>query len=434
MSQRDLAEELGLNFNKMHGKIFRAQEARADKIDDKVEGNSRTVKVISGRIKTLTDLINECKIDLDVWEVTRHRVNKWEGYRRAEEKDLQFADGKISGYAIDHGDLHIEPLFQVEAHLLKKNPVALKPVISPVTIEFTPTEIPIPVIGDIEYALIIPDPHMGFSRDLRTNELTPFHDRTALSLILSMMREIPFSKVIFLGDLLDLAEWSDKFARSPEMFFTTQPAIIEAAWYLAQVKSLSTHVTVLAGNHEARLNRLLIKHMNMAYGLKPADNLESWPVMSIPNLLGTKSLGIEYIDGYPDSEVWIGDEVMCSHGDRVNSKSGRTVSAIIDELQHTQLFGHIHRIEMASKTVFNRDGPRYIVACSVGCTCRIDGVVPGRKKKQNWQQGLGIVQYTKTHHEITPVSISNGTAIFDGKIFTGTDYTEQLNKDTEWSF
>ena len=218
------------------------------------------------------------------------------------------------------------------------------------------------------------------------------------------------------------------------MFFTTQAAIIEAAWYLAQIKSLCANVTVLAGNHEERLTRLLINHMNMAYGLKPANNLDSWPVMSVPNLLGVESLGIEYLDGYPDAEFWINEEVMCAHGDRVAAKSGRTVAAIIDDMSHSKIFGHIHRIEMANKTVYSKSGPKIITACSVGCTCRIDGVVPGKKKKQNWQQGLGIVQESSGRHEITPVSILDGTAIFDGRIFTGEDYKEQLNQEADWSF
>ena len=59
---------------------------------------------VSNRIKSIDDLVKECKIDLDIWEIERHIVNKWE-----------------VGSTID-GKVIIEPLYQVKAWL-KKNPL-----------------------------------------------------------------------------------------------------------------------------------------------------------------------------------------------------------------------------------------------------------------------------------------------------------------------
>ena len=56
----------------------------------------------SSRIKSIDDLIKHCKIDLEIWEVDRYVVNKWE-----------------VGSNVD-GNIIVEPLFQIKAWL-KKN-------------------------------------------------------------------------------------------------------------------------------------------------------------------------------------------------------------------------------------------------------------------------------------------------------------------------
>jgi len=430
LPKRELARRLNLNFDAMHGKIFRAQK-RPRKMEDITEGNKRTIKV-RGRIKTLDDLIKYAEIDTNVWEITKYKINKWEGYRREEIKNIEYIDGKANGFVEDTGNIKVEPLWQVEAHMIKKEPEAIHPVISPVVISpqkrtnFRNRKVSNSV-------MILADPHIGFSKNTRTNKLTPFHDRRAMDIALNIASNNTFDKIIVLGDLLDLAEWSDKFARSPEMYFTTQAALIEAAWYLTQLKSLSNEVYLLEGNHEERLMRMILRQMLMAYELGTADNPEI-PVLSIPNLLSLDKIGVKYIGGYPDGELWINDSIVCTHGSRVNAKSGRTVSAIIDEINSTHIFGHIHRIETASRTIYSRDGYKTIQAHSPGCLCRIDGVVPGKKKKQNWQQGLSVVNSTSEFHQIVSVPIDNGSAIFNNKIYNGSDYKQKLSNDTNWNF
>ena len=59
----------------------------------------------STRIKTINDLIEQCEIDLDVWEIDRYVVNKWE-----------------VGSSVD-GHIVVEPLFQIKAWLKKNKDV-----------------------------------------------------------------------------------------------------------------------------------------------------------------------------------------------------------------------------------------------------------------------------------------------------------------------
>tara|TARA_R110002012_G_scaffold77863_3_gene198572 strand:- start:5890 stop:7119 length:1230 start_codon:yes stop_codon:yes gene_type:complete len=63
------------------------------------ENEAQLESVVSTRIKTIDDLIEQCEIDLNHWEIDRYVVNKWE-----------------VGTAVD-GEILTEPLFQVKAWL-----------------------------------------------------------------------------------------------------------------------------------------------------------------------------------------------------------------------------------------------------------------------------------------------------------------------------
>lgn len=424
LSQRELAKELGMNFNILHGKIFREQQRRgktmSDDTQEKIEMldniNTRSYNSV-GRIKTLEQLIEVCKIDLDEWIIERHVINKWEVGAKNTAKNVV-----------------IHPLFQVKAWLVKKYPEILKPVISNVEIKSSSFRYSKPKKIKQGQVLVLSDIQFGFLRNLRTNALVSFHDRQALAVVLSLVEYINPTMVAILGDTLDFAEWSDKFIRSPEMYNTTQPALIEASWFLSQIRQRlpKTPIYLLEGNHEGRLTKAINKQVPYAFGLaRPYDGL---PVLSVPNLLGLEDLGIEYIGDYPKGELWINDTLRAIHGNKVRSKSGATASAVLEDAQTHTIFGHVHRSEMASKTLHDYSGARIVTAFSVGCLCKIDGTVPGAGSKMNWQQGVGLINYDEQFVAITPIPIEQGVAMYDGRHFKGKDYLNKLKSDTGWLF
>ena len=84
-----------------------------EKIEDFTKENERIINSKSPRITTLDQLIYCCKIDLSVWKIDRHVINKWEVYGT---------------------DFGLKNLIQVKAWLSKIKPEAVKPVISPINI------------------------------------------------------------------------------------------------------------------------------------------------------------------------------------------------------------------------------------------------------------------------------------------------------------
>jgi hypothetical protein len=167
-----------------------------------------------------------------------------------------------------------------------------------------------------------------------------------------------------------------------------------------------------------------------AWGLKRA-NIDELPVMSIPYLLRLDEIGVEYIDAYPAGAYWLTENLRAIHGNKVRS-GGSTAAAYTNADPHiSTIFGHVHRQELQSKTVFNRDGAIKSVAVSPGCLCRVDGAVPsvngsthidGKSAQyfENWQQGVTVVTIEDNQAFFELVQINNGVAYFRGQKFKST--------------
>jgi hypothetical protein len=343
---------------------------------------------------------------------------------------MEYQDGVSSGTVKDSGKIHVEPLYKIYISFVRIKPVEQEfPCIQPVHFENRHSA---PVLkkreAGIYEALLIPDIHFGFSRTGRV--LEPFHDRKALDLVLQVIKDRQPSTIVLMGDLLDMTEWSDKFVKKPEFYFTTQPALEESAWWLSRIRSASPNSSIiyLEGNHEARMRTQLFNHMLSAYGLKRVNQQHNENVLSIPYLLGLDELGIEYKTEYPKNEYWLNDRMKLVHGSVVSSKSGGSVNKMIQNTPVSIAMGHIHRIEKVEKAVHVRDKTHIISVFSMGTLARLDGVVPSRNGKENWQQGFGYVYYENGDGMIQPdlVSIQDGKCIFDGEMISGEDRTDEI--------
>lgn len=401
-----------------------------------LDHNNIEVVYVGDTIHSLEDLLTKTNVDRKEWVVVSHTVNTWEGFRARGKKDLSFASGSISGSIEDDGGVTVVPLYQVKARLVRRNPVALEPVIAPILIDVKEPE-PLGLEESVSKnglrtALILSDPQFGFFRDGQMGPLVPFHDRSALSAALVFAADLKPDEIIWVGDLLDLPEWSTKFAIDPMMYLTTQPALMEAAWWLAQFSPISRKKTLLEGNHDKRLKDMFMSRLPAAYGLRGLNvegtevTIKAENIYDLPVLLDLDSIDVEYIDGYPNNGYWLGDlEVL--HGNVARGKPMATVSGVVGNYNHSTIFGHIHSLERASRTVYTSKGPRTITAASVGCMCRLDHVVPGHRRGQSWQQGVGVVTYGKGIEQIDLIEIKDGSLVYGGNLYEG----EAIKKDVQ---
>lgn len=261
----------------------------------------------------------------------------------------------------------------------------------------------------------------------------PFQDEQAVQIALQVMADVKPDKVVIVGDLLDLSAWS-KFLQRPEWANQTQESIIQAHQLLATIRKLcpTAEIAVLEGNHDLRMNTHVQKNAAAALGLKRADQLEHWPVMSVPYLCAFDTLDVEYISGYPANRYWLNENLQVRHGNKVRSGAS-TARAISDDERVSTIFGHTHRLETHYKTKQTYDGGKINAAFSPGCLCRIDGTVPGAntgydldgktvENYENWQQGLMVVDYEEGDGAFYPQqvfinSFNNYQTRFNGKTY-----------------
>ena len=420
----EFASQKGLTVKALRNRLYRgrqsnkengqAQDYHGEEIKILKEGAGIDVSSTSERIRTLEDQIRICKIDTDKLQSPYHTVNSWETALKFNDPDR----------------IVFTPVFQVKSRWEPKHPEAITPVVHPVT-----SSVPMLKKAKTKLArgriLVLPDPQIGFRKDHNTNRLTPFHDRGAMDIALQVaQQDETITDVIWLGDVIDFSEWSDKFLKEPSFYFTTQPAIYEAHWWLSQFRQARPKAAhkKLEGNHEFRLPKQIITHLTAAYGLQSAVSEIKYPVLSVETLLGLESLGVEYVSGYPNNETYVGP-VRFLHGDIARNGAGDTVKKVVQETLETAVQGHIHKIEMAGRTVRERGKPKPVLAYSPGCLCRIDYVVPGHTKNQHWQQGFALIDYDGDDYGINQVVINDGRAIYNGQRFQARSVVDQLGKD-----
>jgi hypothetical protein len=380
----------------------------------------------SKSIRSLEQLLEAGRVDQKTWKVLQWNLNTWES-----------AAKRGSG---DDAEWMVQDLWQVKATLIRKKMVAQFPIVRPLKVERTVRQVKASQYRrpqGIETTLIVPDMHIGFVRDPKSGELEPLHDMRAMDVVLQVAAELRPHNLIILGDVLDLAEWSTKFLSSPDFEQTTQPAVIAANWYLGALHDVTpgSRAVVLEGNHDKRVETALLTNMKAAYGLRPADELALPPAMSVPRLLALHKLGYAYSEAYPNGEYWLSDGLYCQHGNVARKGGGKSTAAVIKDLDVSAIFGHIHRLEQAMRTTFSQSDTRTIGAYACGCLCRIDGIVPGTKARQDWQQGFGVCHTTPDGQATVQLyEISKGRSLFGNKLFVGEDRTAVLREDTGWNF
>lgn len=397
------------------------EKKNAIQIEEQVNQLVVTTSREQSRIKSLDDLIDFCNIDTEEWAVERHVVNPWEVTMKVKRRDEPC--GTYWHEVVQQTN------FQVKAWFTKRHPdTVVMPELK--RIEFEPlrvTDFPDRPKTGLQTALILGDSQMAYLRDMFQNTLTPFHDRAVLSIFLQMVHDLKPSLIVFLGDMLDLPDWSDKFVQSQECWWTLQPALLELGWFFAKVRALVPDASIyyLEGNHEQRLPKHVLKYQAQAYNLHRIDNLTGHEVLSIPNLLALENHGIEWVGNYPDGHIWLNPALRVSHGTKA-------VEKMIRDATYSEIIGHTHHALNLNKTIHANEGERIVSITGIGCSCRRDAIVPANGDRVNWQPSIGVVDYDPegSDFEISNPVVRGDRLVFGGRVYEGNDYGALLWEET----
>lgn len=83
-------------------------------------GDRGEIDLVDESPRTLEELLQACKVDLNIWEVEKYVVNKWEMGRSNKQVNLTWSNGKAEGFVQDNGGIRKAPLWQVKAWLRRK--------------------------------------------------------------------------------------------------------------------------------------------------------------------------------------------------------------------------------------------------------------------------------------------------------------------------
>lgn len=253
---------------------------------------------------------------------------------------------------------------------------------------------------------------------------SPFEDDNAIDVALQLIADIKPHKVIHAGDALDMTAWSDKFITTPQYAESTQQALIDTHQLFRTIREIvpNAEVALIEGNHSDRLNNYLLKNARAAYQLRRPDKLLDWPIMSVPNMLGLDTLGVEWVGGYPANRYFINERLQVKHGN-VAKAAGKTALAIVMDDRISTISGHIHRIESTMRTVNTYEGMRTYAAYSIGALCLLDGTTPGHRSGTNLQEH-NVPNYGNQQHGFAVAEYEPG----DGAFSVEQVYIDTVNK------
>lgn len=366
------------------------------------------------RMATVARLLEGNGLDVnDIGSIKAVKLNEWQGMVKGEDGEPRIIDMKGASLVL-HPSWDTGPKW-------------------PVVQQAKPVSVRVPRARGVRNdsmlkAAILPDPQVGFRRDVQTGELDPFHDLRAIDVALQIIEVVRPDLIVLLGDCLDFAPFG-KYIQEPGFALTIQPALDYLHALLAQLRAMCPEADIryIEGNHDLRLQNAIITNAVAAFGIRQANVPGAWPVMSVPHLLRLDELGIEYVSGYPAGATYINDNLACVHGSRVKS-AGSTAALVVDDERVSTIFGHVHRIETVYKTRNSRGNPKFNMAHTPGCLCRIDGTVPGVKAGlnpygkpvkhfENWQQSISLVDYEPGdgRFKIDNIPIFEGWAYWQGE-------------------
>lgn len=368
----------------------------------------------AGMIGRVADLLKRSGIDpADIGKV--EKVNVWQGFYKDDEGEAHTVD--MAGVVLSPtwGDGPEWPVVQPAAPTVVRH---RKPT-------------PVARSGIVKTTVLLPDPQIGYLR-YDDGTLEPMHDERAMSCALQILGHIRPDRVVDLGDFLDLSEFTSKFTIYPEFVHTTQQALDRGHRFLAEQRAAvgpDAEMDLLGGNHDDRLGLAIARNAKAALRLRPGGTTpESWPVLSIPNLLNLDSVGVTYTGAYPAGRVKVagahGEQtpLYALHGEKLDmQKQAKTE-------RHSTVQGHSHHLSCHAET-YDYDGtPQQVQSWSVGCLARIDGAVPSTRGAydergrpyphvESWQQAVAVVTETEHGWWLEPIVIHEGRAVYQGVAF-----------------
>lgn len=238
----------------------------------------------------------------------------------------------------------------------------------------------------------------------------PYHDVGVLNLVYDFIQHNEFDLVILIGDIADCYDISD-FSKDPVrgVRFPDEARIVKANLrQLRESAGKKTKIVYVAGNHEHRLRRFLMKNARALVGL---------PGLTIPEIFGLKELGIQYVDctaeKFCDTYWRFEDyEILFGHFAKVSKHSAYTAKLLVDDYGVSLIQGHCHSFGTHERLLERG----WVQGWENGCLCDLN---PPYTKQKNWMHAFHIVWFETpgSYFDVESVRIINGQFRYGGELW-----------------
>jgi hypothetical protein len=260
-------------------------------------------------------------------------------------------------------------------------------------VAYRPTGIKKPRLRRI---FLVGDQQIGFwavrdPNDPKKISFDPFHDESAIDVMLQAMSHYRPDQVVIVGDFIDFPQLS-KFQQEPEFEGTLQATIQEAHDLIGKIRASvgpKCQIDFIPGNHETRMQRAIVNNNPGLYNLtKPG---EKYAIYSVPFLLDFEKRNVSMAAEYPSGEVWIAKRngqipgLVVTHADPKRK-----------DMRADSIHGHLVLPGIETRQVFEQDGPvTFTRICVSGCGNYSDTGDKVRLTRTNTPSGrarMGAVQ------------------------------------------
>lgn len=350
------------------------------------------VAVESGSLEKVTDIAAEISGNCNVF-LTPGELVQWY------DDNLPIVDVQVDDF--DDMDTPVEAVHEIVKSKTKETKIKPISLIRPAGTR--PVEIP----PDYQVKEKFPTPvRMICDGDLHY----PIHDPRVTAAKFKFAQDFKPDAWVNLGDLYDFwpisahekhpERWLEKGGRLQEEFDS-------ATDYWDEVTRIAKHVHFIPGNHENRLQRLIMANPGL-FKLRAFDWVR---LADIPASVNVHDYG---------AFLEIGG-ITFEHGDRLGGRFGVVLAAqwaLVNRGRNT-IFGHTHRSELKYRT--KSDG-NIIFAANQGHGSDVSkqkyaGPVP------NWQHGFTAIEFWteggQPRFTVHPITIVNGRFSFGGRVYDG---------------
>lgn len=195
----------------------------------------------------------------------------------------------------------------------------------------------------------------------------PYENFDAIEQASKFMEQYQPKYIILLGDVVDCYSLS-RFDHDPKRILSLQKEFDLASAYLTDLRENfpRARIIYIEGNHEKRLQKYLNSH----------PEISSLRTLTIPELLGLDSIGVEYLPNF-----YLGD-LYLTHGEIVRKYSGQSARGEMDKNDYSGVSAHTHRLSQVFKSTPHRE----LQWCECGCLCSLNPTY--LETRPDWQNGF----------------------------------------------